>query len=250
MDCVNAFVLHTRPYRESSQLVELLTAEQGRLGVIARGNRGVRRANPLQSFQHYRIVLSGRGELRRAHSIESTSAPCLPAGRTLYAVLYLNELLMRLLHRDVPMPGVFMLYGEILETLRAGAQLEPALRRFEKQLLDELGYGHRYAETVAGAAVEKTLPYTFDPDHGVKVADAGRVDSQCFRGSALLALESGVFSPDQPDDLRDAKRLMRRALAPYLGDKPLKSRDLFRRVRLPGMLAVDVADDPAKSSSE
>lgn len=246
MNGVTAFVLHSRAYRESSQLVEMLTAEQGRIGVIARGNRGVRRANPMQLFQQYRMTLGGRGELRRVQGLEAVAAPYFLRGHALYAALYMNEVLMRLLHRDVPVPGIFVLYAEAAQALCASPLLEPALRRFEKQLLDELGYGHRYAMTVTGEPVECNLSYTFDPDHGVRVAAAGRVDSQRFRGSALLALESGDFGGHlgTADDLHDAKRLMRRALAPYLGDKPLKSRDLFRRVRLPGaMMSGMVGED-------
>ncbi|HSM12246.1 MAG TPA: recombination protein O N-terminal domain-containing protein, partial [Lysobacter sp.] len=35
-----AFVLHTRPWRETSMLVEVLSLENGRVGLIARGIRG------------------------------------------------------------------------------------------------------------------------------------------------------------------------------------------------------------------
>lgn len=227
MDCVEAFVLHARAYRESSQLVELLTAEQGRIGVLARGSRGAKRANPLQPFRRYRLTLGGRGELKRAQAVEAVDAPRLLAGHALYAALYLNELLVRLLYRDVPMPGAFGLYGEALDALVAGEAIEVVLRRFEKQLVDELGYGHRFVETVAGEAVDPAGLYTFDPDAGVRIAAPGTAEVQCFRGSALIALEYGVFAG--PDDLRDAKRLMRRVLAPHLGDKPLNSRDFFRR---------------------
>src|SRR5690606_8555337 len=99
MDSVEAFVLHARAYRESSQRVELLSVEHGRIGVLTRGNRGSRRAQPLQPFRRYRIPLSGRGELRRAGTGEAIGAPHLLGGHALYAALYLNELLVRLLHR-------------------------------------------------------------------------------------------------------------------------------------------------------
>lgn len=226
---VEAWVLHARPYRESSQLLELLTAEQGRTGVVVRGARGSRRGLVMMPFRRYRLLLSGRGELRRAQGTEAVAAPLLLSGHALYAALYLNELLVRLLYRDVPLPGVFDNYGDALSTLAGGAGLEATLRQFEKNLLDELGYGHRYGETVDGGPVTPGALYTFDPDAGVRPAPPGLPPAQCFRGSALLALDAGCLAA--PEDLRDAKRLMRRALAPYLGDRPLQSRALFRQVR-------------------
>jgi DNA repair protein RecO (recombination protein O) len=229
MESVDAFVLHARPYRETSQLLELLTAEQGRIGLLVRGSRGAKRSNPLQPFRCYRIVLAGRGELRRSQSVEAVDAPRLLGGHVLFAALYLNELLVRLLFRDVPVPDVFALYRQALDALARGDAIELTLRRFEKQLLDELGYGHRYGETVAGEPVLAGALYTFDIDRGVRAALPGSEPAQCFRGSALLALDAGEFVA--ADDLRDAKRLMRCALAPHLGDKPLNSRELFRPVR-------------------
>lgn len=230
MDCVEAFVLHARAYRESSQLVELLTAEQGRIGVLARGSRGARRVNPLQPFRCYRITLGGRGELRRAQSVEAVDVPRLLAGHRLYAALYLNELLVRLLYRDAPTPVIFALYGHTLDALAGGESIEIALRCFEKQLIDELGYGHRYMETVAGEPVEAGRLYTFEAQQGVRLAAPGLDEARCFRGSALQALACGVFC--NAADLYDAKRLMRLALAPHLGNKPLNSRELFRRARV------------------
>lgn len=235
MDAVEAYVLHARAYRESSQLVDLLSVEHGRIGVLTRGNRGSKRAQPLQPFRRYRIALSGRGELRRAGAAEALGAPCLLAGRALYAALYLNELLMRLLHRDLPVPDIVERYAQALAGLAAGEALEPVLRIFEKQLLDELGYGHRYGETVAGEPVRAAGLYTFEPDRGVRAATPGLATGRTYVGTALLALEredfAGADPAALPQLLTDAKRLMREALAPHLGDRPLNSRALFRPAR-------------------
>ena len=180
--------------------------------------------------------------MRRAQGIEAVGAPALLAGHALFAAMYVNELLVRLLYREVPVPGVFDAYGETLLALLRGGGLEAVLRAFEKRLLDELGYGHRYAETIDGEAVRAGGLYTFDPDAGVRPAPPGLPAAQCFGGSALLALEHGRLA--EPADLRDAKRLMRRALAPYLGDRPLHSRALFRPLRDAGMPPANEEHDP------
>ncbi|MGL5700148.1 MAG: DNA repair protein RecO, partial [Kluyvera sp.] len=53
------------------------------------------------------------------------------------------------------------------------------------------------------------------------------IDNNTFTGHQLKALASREF-PDA-DTLRAAKRFTRMALKPYLGGKPLKSRELFRQ---------------------
>jgi len=230
VDAIDAFVLHARPYRESSQLLEMLSAQEGRIGVLVRGSRGAKRSHPLQPFRRYRLVLAGRGELRRAQSAEPVDAPRLLAGHPLFAAIYLNELLVRLTFRDVPLPDVFALYETALDALARGEALEATLRRFERELLDELGYGHRYGETVAGEPVREDGLYTFDAHAGLREARPGSSTGPCYAGRSLLALEQGELQGE--DVLRDAKRLMRAALAPHLGDKPLNSRELFRPVRV------------------
>ncbi len=230
-DSVEAFVLHARAYRESSQLVELLSVEHGRIGVLTRGNRGGKRSSPLQPFRRYRIPLTGRGELRRAGTGEAVGSPQLLSGHALFAALYLNELLVRLLHRDVPVPDVVELYALTLTRLSTGAALEPVLRLFEKHLLDELGYGHRYGETVEGQLVRAGQRYTFEPGYGVREAAPGLPTEQCHEGRALLALDTDDYAALDAVVLNDAKRVMRAALAPHLGNKPLQSRALFRRTR-------------------
>jgi DNA repair protein RecO (recombination protein O) len=230
VDGIDAFVLHARPYRESSQLLEMLSEQEGRIGVLVRGSRGAKRSNPLQPFRRYRVVLAGRSELRRAQAVEPLDAPRLLAGHPLFAAIYLNELLVRLTFRDVPLPDVFALYESALDALSRGDALETTLRRFERALLDELGYGHRYGVTVAGEPVREGGLYTFDAQAGVREARPGSERERCYAGRSLLALEYGELQDDEA--LRDAKRLMRAALAPHLGDKPLNSRELFRPVRV------------------
>jgi DNA repair protein RecO (recombination protein O) len=232
---VDAWVLHARPWRETSQLVELLTDTQGRVGVVTRGNRGSRRGLALQPFAALRLALDGRGELRRVRQAETLGAPLLLAGRPLYAGLYLNELLMRLTWRDVPLPGVHALYGATLAALAAGAPLEATLRGFERRLLDELGYGLDLAGTIDGDPVRAEGHYLLEADAGLRECPSAGPGT--WRGAMLLALETGRL--DDAALLREAKHFMRLALAPHLGDAPLNSRRLFT----PATLA-DTLNDP------
>jgi DNA repair protein RecO (recombination protein O) len=238
-----AYVLHTRPWRETSTLAELLSVSEGRIGVVARGARRGRRGavSPLRPFVRLRCSWGGRGELRTLTAAEPEQAIAL-AGDALFAGLYLNELLMRLLQRQDAHPELFLLYARALTRLGAGAsELEPALREFERGLLDELGYGFPLEIDTTGAPILADRRYRFVVDGGLAPVATGGVEradvaegdptgesagDALFPGSRLLAFAEGDFREDATR--RAAKRLMRLALAPHLGDRPLHSRALFR----------------------
>ncbi len=232
-----AFVLHTRPWRETSLIAELLTPGHGRVGVVARGGRRGRRgaAGVLQPFSLLQVTLRGRGELKTLVSAEPEQTLLL-RGERLFAGLYLNELLLRLLQRDEAQPEIFSDYAGTLARLAhldpqyAARDMEPALRRFELRLLVALGYGFPLDQDVQGHALDAARRYTLIPDEGLAVVgdtvrDAGYELE--FEGSHLLALAADVLS--EPEVLHTAKRLTRLALAGHLGGRPLHSRALFRR---------------------
>lgn len=226
-----AFVLHTRSFRETSLVAELLTPGHGRLGVVARGGRRGRRggAGALQPFTLLQAEWSGRGELRTLTGAESERAFPL-AGQRLFAGLYLNELLLRLLHREEAQPEVFASYLHTLEAMVADADLEPVLRRFELHLLADLGYGFALDQDVHGEPIAAAQQYRFLAEEGLMpVADAVREggEASLFLGGHLLALAADEL--DDTDVRRSAKRLTRLALATHLGGRPLRSRELFGR---------------------
>ncbi len=225
------FVLHRRPYRDTSLLVEAFSPEYGRVGLVARGAASgrSRRAALLQPFSPLLLSWSGRGELATLTSVEADGTPISLSGGTLYSGFYLNELLTRLLQRHEPHPQLFAVYRLALQQLADGDDAEWALRLFERELLSELGYGLMLLEDAQGAVIESGCDYCYHLEHGPLPA----VDGQCLRiaGRSLLALGGRGAETDRRDAtvLNDCKRLMRAALRLYLGEKPLASRELFRR---------------------
>src|SRR5580698_10502156 len=103
-----AFVLHSRPYRETSLLLECLTRDHGRLGVVARGvrsersERGRLQRSQLEPFQSLALDLQLRGELATLRGAESVAAPLRLSGDAGVAGLYVNELVVRLTERQDP----------------------------------------------------------------------------------------------------------------------------------------------------
>ncbi|KGE05254.1 DNA repair protein RecO [Pseudohaliea rubra] len=227
-----AYLLHRRPYRESSQLLELFTAEHGRVGVVARGlRRRSRGGSPgalLQPFSPLLVGLVGRGELKTLAGVESGGGLAPLRGDALLSGLYVNELLVRLLHRDDPQPAVFASYATVLGALADAAPVEPALRRFEGELLEALGYAFALDhDALAGTPVEATRRYIFEPGVGLRAQRPGAAGTS-FAGEDLLRAAAGDFTGSAG---RAAKGILRSALRELLGERPLRSRQLFLRRR-------------------
>lgn len=222
-----AFLLHRRPYQESSLTLEALTRDFGRVGLLARGGRRPRRrgASPLQLFQPVLLSWSGRGELPLLTAVEA-AGPASPLPPALLAHgFYLNELLLALLARNDAHPVVFAAYASALSALAADPAT--ALRRFEVTLLEALGSLPPLVRTADGVPVEPAQLYRFDLERGpVPVADDATMHG-LVRGVTLLALDAGQFQ--DPAVRRDAQRLMQGLVAHFLGDRTLKSRELLRR---------------------
>jgi DNA repair protein RecO (recombination protein O) len=217
-----AFVLHHRPYRESSMIIDLLTEEQGRITAVARGMKG-RFRGILQPFIPLLVSWVGKTELVTLTAAESQGAPIMLQGTCLFSAFYLNELLVRLLHKHDPCASIYALYHNTLIALQSDTLQQKKLRLFEKNLLEQLGYALHLNQEINA---EKY--YRYIPEQGFKVHEDTQLSSKVFLGKNLLAFQAETFH--DLDVLRDAKRLMRLALLPLLGPKPLHTRKLFQEV--------------------
>lgn len=143
---VAAFVLHRRPWQDAGHVIELFTADHGRLSVFARGVRGplARLAGVLQPFTPLLVSWAGRGEAPRLTGAEVDRATALPAPlppERLMSAWYCSELVLSLTARHDPQPELYSCYREALAGLRSSSTQEKVLRLFEKRLLEVLGYG-------------------------------------------------------------------------------------------------------------
>ena len=225
---LNGFLLHRRPYRETSYLVDLFTLELGKIRAIVKGVRASKsdKKSALQAFQPLLLSLSGRHELKNLSQLETT-APMLPlVGKSLFSAMYVNEVLNRLLAAEIPHPELYVRYQECLGLLAHDAEIEPTLRQFELGLLDDLGYGLELnQECQHGEPLDPDSFYTFIHEHGLELAIKQHPSANCFKGDVLLQVSQLDWNHSS---LNCAKRITRLALFQLLGSKPLKSRELFR----------------------
>ena len=227
----HGFVLHQRAYRNTSQLLECVTATHGRVGLVARGSRraGNGRRALLQPFVPLTLSWLRRGELGRLTHVEPAAASYELAAERLLAGYYCNELLLRLLARGDPNGPVFSCYSRCLAQLGSGGDVPRALRVFELQLLSALGYGLELeCDAATGEPLQPESRYVFELEHGPRVAERPGSDSELYFGRELIALRELSF--DDEGSLRAAQRLLGRVLRAYLGERPLRSRMVLRDI--------------------
>lgn len=227
-----AYILQHRAYSNTSLLIELLSRDHGRVGLVAKGARAPRSKlyGLLQPFRPLLLSWSTGGDLGTLSVAESAGPPAALTGDTLFCGYYLNELLLRLLPRHAAHPVLLVEYGSALSALAASmeaASRERALRLFEKHLLKESGYGlllDREADSKHPIAADRI--YRYQLEKGPLPADADTPGIE-VHGHTLLGLAHGDLS--DAIALHEAKHLMRAALSLYLGDRPLRSREFFRK---------------------
>jgi DNA repair protein RecO (recombination protein O) len=223
----SAYILHHRPFRETGRIFEVLTREDGRLSVFARGVRGpkARMAAVLQPFRLLLLSYSGRGEAPSLTGAEGAGdAPALPSP-CLLSGFYLNELVLQLTTRHDPQPALFDAYHSAIQSLKAGAPLAPVLRVFEKRLLQMVGYGLDLGnEATSGRPIELEGYYYFRPGEGLYPADAARPGA--LAGRSLASLESEELA--EARELQDARTLLQAALAHCLEGRELSTRTVAR----------------------
>jgi DNA repair protein RecO (recombination protein O) len=223
----SAYILHHRPFRETGRIFEVLTREDGRLSLFARGVRGpkARLAAVLQPFRPLLLSWSGRGDAPSLTGAESAAwsaplpAPCLISG------FYINELVLRLTTRHDPQPALYDAYHLALLSLKEGAPLAPTLRVFEKRLLQMTGYGLELdTEALSGRPIELEGYYYFRPGEGLFPADAARADA--LAGRSLASLRNEELT--EARELKDARALLQAALAHCLDGRELATRSVAR----------------------
>ncbi len=231
----SAFVLHARPWRETSLLVEVLCERHGRIGLLARGVQGPKRhalRAALQPLQHLRLDYLQRGELGRLLAAEAVDVAPRLVGDAMLAGFYVNELVMRLAPRQDPHPALFEGYAQVRARMGAGEPLAWTLRRFERDLLQALGVGFELRHDADGLPLDPAARYRIDPEQGPLrlLSDRGHGErSAAATGRGLLALAEDLAPP--AEDLAGLRQALRAVLSYHLGARGLKSWEMMGEAR-------------------
>jgi DNA repair protein RecO (recombination protein O) len=222
-----AYLLHAIPYRETSLILEAMTADHGRVALMAKGAK--RRTSALRAvliqFAPLAFNWSGSGEVKTLTRAEWVGGWEPLPGKSLLSAYYLNELLLRLLPREDPHPRVFDAYEAALAGLSSGERgLADPLRAFEAALLQDIGYAPAFDHTSDGEAVDPEAAYRVDPARGVLPAAAAS-GFAAVSGRALLAMARGDF--DDAALASDIRAVLRSLLNYHMEGKPLHTRQVL-----------------------
>lgn len=228
VESVEGFVLHARDYRDTSQLVDIFTETYGRVRLVARGSRSHKKnAFRLSPFAHATFGWTGRGELKTLTQFEPNKNLSL-AGEHLICGFYINELLWHLLLPEDSHPNLYFQYKKALEALGKNESLEPLLRRFELDLLEEVGYGISFDTDVSGEPISEELRYSLVPE-------LGGWNLTCEDSTGVLSGQIILnISRDKYEDLatqKASKKINRMLIDTVLEGKKLNSRELINQSR-------------------
>ncbi|MBS0286138.1 MAG: DNA repair protein RecO [Proteobacteria bacterium] len=234
VELTQCYILHTRPFKDSSALVECFSEEHGLVTLIAKGAKRPRSRMQglVQPFMLLQVSWTGKAELKTLTHIEAAALYPKLSGQKILLGWYLNELLIRMLQHQDAHPDLFREYDKTISAIAHSEnenQLQMILRQFELKLLAELGYGlDLFHDAKTHAPIAPELLYSYDPNLGMyEVSSAGSIAQQlCVSGASLIALQTGVC--ENETQLKETKKLMRFVLGHYLGNKPLQSRKLFQ----------------------
>jgi len=226
VDGAAAFLLHAYPYSETSLILEIFARDHGRLAVLARGARRPRSAlrGVLLAFQPLELGWFGGGEVKTLARADWLGGIPFLRGEGLLLGYYLNELLLKLLPREDAHVALFDAYAEALAALALGGIETAELRRFEKALLKELGYGLVLEREAGGRAVEAEVRYRYQVERGA-VRESEAESGQVISGKTLLDLAADDYT--DPRSLAESKQLMRHLLAHHLSGQQLQTRRVF-----------------------
>jgi len=228
VECHPAFILHRRPYRETSQIIDLFCQDVGKVSLVYKGGRSatrIRKGSP-QPFTLLQVEYFGRGSLKTLKSIEAQTQVVPLSGNKLFVAMYVNELLYRLLQAETACDGLFQMYQETLLAIAGQGDPQVALRCFELMLIETLGYGVNFDDDIfSGDQIELGFDYQYQQQAGFFAKQAIHKKEHVYSGDVIQALAQREFN--SPEILTAAKRFCRQALADLLGHKPLHSRKLF-----------------------
>ena len=223
----NCFLLHQRSYGETSIIADVFTQKSGKISFIAKGAKKPKSKffGYLVPFQKLKITYSGRSELKTLTSIDRDLASNSNTfSKVSYSLLYINELLMKLLPKDAKHEELFVLYDEFLKKIKKNNNLEISLRHFELDLLDMLGYGFDYdSEIDSNDPIEAELSYVFVSERGFR-----KSNNSSLKGQDIMSIKKRKLE-DVP--LKYLKEITTKAIGICLEGKDLASRKIFKSIK-------------------
>ena len=222
----DAFLLHQRPYGNTSVMAEMFTLDNGRISVIAKGAKKPKSKffGVLSPFSKLRITYRGKSELKTLTNVDKEDIFSDSFSKLSYTLLYINELLIKILPKGAPQKELFNLYDKFLLEIKTSNEIDIILRRFEIDLLEMLGYGINFINEVdSGQSIDADKLYDFVPELGFKESPNG-----IFNGKEIISISKLDF---ENINKKKFKSLTTMAIGYSLDGGDLKSRQIFKTLK-------------------
>ena len=220
------FLLHQRSYGETSIIVDVFTKNSGKMSLIAKGAKKPKSKffGYLAPFHKLNVTFSGRSELKTLTSIDrNLSDNSFSMTKISYSLLYINELLIKLLPKDAKHEELFLLYENFLRDVDTN-NLELTLRNFELDLLEMLGYGFDYDVDIDfNEPIDPESGYTFVSERGFRKSKNADISGKDITNIKNRKLDKVP--------LKYLKEITTKALSTCLDGKDLSSRKIFKKIR-------------------
>ncbi len=221
---INSFIIHSRPYSETSMIYDILTETNGLMSVIAKGVKRKKDGLSMQPFKEIQLtftksslplltkydVLTSYGKVYKNYMLEG---------------LYFNELIYKFIPRNEPLPSLFALYKEHLSYMNNGGHESwLILLRFEFFFLKEIGYqlNHIYLDNYI---INPNILYFYEYGSGFKEAENINNNVIVISGKCLGNLLEEKF--DKVVDIKNTRLIIKKIIQQILGDKDIKSYDML-----------------------
>lgn len=227
-----AYLLHARPWSETSLLIDVFTRDYGRFRLLSKGARRRKTGNRalLQSFQPLSISWSGKRGLGTLIGVEAVRPRPRLRGQHLVSAYYMSELLFKFLHAHDAHESLYEAYDSAVEALSGELDPESVLRGFECSLLSEVGYGLLLEHDAhSREPIEAGARYHYFPEKGpVRVQSDNGIEGFTVSGKTLQALYRRRF--DSADVQRESKQLLRILLTRQVDGQVFNTRTVYSQM--------------------
>ena len=218
-----AYVIHSRPYKETSLIVTFLTEKKGKISAVAKGakRKNSRLSGNLEPFQCLNIDYRGKSDLKSLVLAEPIEVfEDFFGSENLYSAFYVNELINYLVAQADESMEIFDIYTKCISNLKRNNQIEKILRDFELNILSTLGYEINFlSDYDSNEPIMNGLRYKYSPQSGFSKSEQG------YDGKILNEINERKFSKNS---LQACKEINRTTINYYFEELNIKSRIFFK----------------------
>jgi DNA repair protein RecO (recombination protein O) len=223
------FLLHSRSFGDTSIIADVFTESSGKVSIVAKGAKNPRSKffGHLLPFSALKIMVTGKSDMKTLTQIDSNYLSQSAKGpHDLYTYLYVNELMIRLLPKGLANLELYQLYSNFVDLARLDAIDESALRIFELDLLDILGYGINFdTDMNENSEFRDSVIYSYKPERGFYPSN----DNLGFTADEIFLIKNREV---QDIDKLKLKQLSQVAITACLDGRELSSREFFKKIKI------------------